>query len=599
MRKICVALLSLVFIACMCLVAACGSFFTVTFDGNGGTLVEGEEVQTVKSANDIVRPKYEREGYDFVEWDIPPKLVTESCTIKAQWKMWSEFTITLDPNGGTFNEGDVTEIKLAYEENVPALPMPAREDGYSFDGWKIGSAEDGEDLDEGRIWDITKNVTAYAVWIEGEVNNINWSLDGGKVSGKPQSYKDNATVDLSQIIPTKTGYTFKGWNIDGDKTIITEIKHRTGEITLVANWKANEYTISFDKNGLTDIEDVDCSSITVTYDGIVPSLPSAKKTGRILSWSKDGSEDNIINNGTKWTTAENITLYAIWKRGDYEIHYELNGGKFSENTNIPYYYNRGEVVPLPSPTKSNRNFSYWREVDSDGNAVADRVTQINSTETGDRYFVAVYVKNYNVTLSTTAYESLDSETPQIINYLEGIKTNFSVNKGESLSSNLKTGYQVVDNYRVEGWAIVVGNVKKRYNNETINDEYVFGIKESSEREIVLYPILEKSSKTYTVMLSNTDIRSKNNPKVINYLDSVKIEFTIKEGNSLSGDDLPTGYQDKNDNYKIVGWIIVVGDEQKIYNGEMLKDEYLFGTENSTETKVLFYPMLSNLWIGPY
>lgn len=493
MRKICVALLSLVFIACMCLAAACGSFFTVTFDGNGGTLVEGEEVQTVKSGKELwgKTPKYEREGYDFDGWDIAPKLVTESCTIKAQWKMWSEFTITLDPNGGTFNEGDVTEIKLAYEENVPALPTPVREDGYSFDGWKIGSAEDGEDLDEGRIWDITKNVTAYAVWIEGEVNNINWSLDGGKISGKPQSYKDNATVDLSQIIPTKTGYTFKGWNIDGDKTIITEIKHRTGEITIVANWEANEYTISFDKNGLTDIEDVDCSSITVTYDGIVSSLPSAKKTGRILAWSKDGSEDKIINSGTAWTTAENVTLYAIWVRGDYEIHYELNGGDFDESVNVSYYYNSGEVVPLPSPTKSNRNFSYWREVDSDGNAVADRVTQINSTETGDRYFVAVYSKIYTVKLATIDYRSKDSEKIKVINYLDGIETEFRVNEGSWLSSTrIPTGYyDKNDNYKIVGWIIVVNGVYRQYNNDIINDENMFGIDDSPATEIILYPML--------------------------------------------------------------------------------------------------------------
>lgn len=503
MKKFCVALLSLIFAVCMCCFAAGVSVFTVTFDGNGGVRVGGgEEVQPVKSAKDIDLPQYWREGYDFNGWDVPPSRVTESCTIKAQWEMWSEYTITLDANGGTFKEGDVTEIKLAYGDNVPALPTLVREDGYSFVGWKIGSAEDGETLHEGSVWEITKNVTAYAVWVEGKANNIKWSLGGGKISGEPPFYRDNQTVDLSKIIPTKTGYTFKGWNIDGDKTVITEIKNRTGEITIVANWEANEYTISFDKNG-KEIDDYD--SITVIYDGTVQNLPSAKKAKNILAWSKDkdGSEDNIINNGTKWTIAENVTLYAIWVRGDYEITYDLNGGKFGDNVNVPYCYNSGEMVQLPRPTKTGRNFLYWREVDKDGATVADTVTQINSTEKGDRYFVAVYSKTYTVKLATVDYRTIGSEKVKEINY-------------------------------------------------------------------------------------NTE--------------KITIEFNVKEGSWLSSNQIPTGkngYLDKNDNYKIVGWMIVVNGVYRQYNGEIINDKNMFGIDDSPATEIVLYPMLSNLWIGPY
>lgn len=44
--------------------AACGAKeFTVTFNGNGGTLISGEERQIIKEGGSVTPPVYEREGY--------------------------------------------------------------------------------------------------------------------------------------------------------------------------------------------------------------------------------------------------------------------------------------------------------------------------------------------------------------------------------------------------------------------------------------------------------------------------------------------------------------------------------------------------------
>ena len=39
--------------------------YTVTFDGDGGTLISGKEVQTVKYGGSVVAPAYIKEGYTF------------------------------------------------------------------------------------------------------------------------------------------------------------------------------------------------------------------------------------------------------------------------------------------------------------------------------------------------------------------------------------------------------------------------------------------------------------------------------------------------------------------------------------------------------
>lgn len=61
-------------------------FFKVTFDGNGGTLVSGEETQKVKENKSATAPEYEREGYEFSGFDKDFSCVTRRMTVAAQWK---------------------------------------------------------------------------------------------------------------------------------------------------------------------------------------------------------------------------------------------------------------------------------------------------------------------------------------------------------------------------------------------------------------------------------------------------------------------------------------------------------------------------------
>lgn len=60
--------------------------FKVTFDGNGGTLVSGEETQKVKENKSATAPVYEREGYEFIGFDKDFSCVTRRMTVTAQWK---------------------------------------------------------------------------------------------------------------------------------------------------------------------------------------------------------------------------------------------------------------------------------------------------------------------------------------------------------------------------------------------------------------------------------------------------------------------------------------------------------------------------------
>lgn len=58
--------------------------YTVTFNGNGGTLISGDEEVIVEHGENAPTPIYEWSGYEF-SWDISPDYVTSDLTITAIW----------------------------------------------------------------------------------------------------------------------------------------------------------------------------------------------------------------------------------------------------------------------------------------------------------------------------------------------------------------------------------------------------------------------------------------------------------------------------------------------------------------------------------
>ena len=117
--------LILSFIMCLTIVCSWGCRtreFTVVFNGNGGTLVSGEEVQTVTSAEQIVAPVYEREGY-ILSFDKIISGLTEDTTVTAVWTA-KKYKLTFNGDGGTFTQKTIT---ISLGQKLPELPIPVKE----------------------------------------------------------------------------------------------------------------------------------------------------------------------------------------------------------------------------------------------------------------------------------------------------------------------------------------------------------------------------------------------------------------------------------------------------------------------------------------
>ena len=216
----------------------------VTLDLGGGKLGNSsEDIQiivktgsdfTAPASDDLTRPDGDTgnffmwrgsNGKFYVPGDSVPADVT---ALTVQWTV-PTYAVTLHPNGGTINSGNVT----GYTYGVGAT-LPTADDmtytGHTFKGWY-----DNENLTGSPVTAIGGTGTGNKeYWAKWEINQYTITVkpENGKADITiTQDYGTNITAPAD---PTRDGYTFMGWDREIPKTMPAE------NITLKARWKDSE-----------------------------------------------------------------------------------------------------------------------------------------------------------------------------------------------------------------------------------------------------------------------------------------------------------------------------------------------------------------------
>lgn len=132
------------------------------------------------------------------------------------------YTVTFQSEGGS-------EVASQIRANAPAArPADPTKEGHTFIGWYNGESE----------WNfetpVTEKLTLTAKW---QINRYTITFDtagGSEVAPITQDYGTTITAPAN---PTKTGYTFAGW----DKTIPTTMP--AGNMTITARWTENRVIV--------------------------------------------------------------------------------------------------------------------------------------------------------------------------------------------------------------------------------------------------------------------------------------------------------------------------------------------------------------------
>ena len=273
----------------------------VTLDLGGGTLggssediqiiVKNGESFTAPSAEGLPRPDGISEDAQLYWSDENGNCYKPGDTVPADVSMLSitgDYEVIYLP--GTYGTGSaVTDMKP--HNNILTLRGALfTRAGYTQVGW---STVDGGEKVYGFEDIYTKNeaLTLYPVWNTNKYT-ITFDTNGGsEVAPITQDYGTEITAPDN---PTRKGYTFKGWDKEIPETMPAE------NITVKAQWEINQYTITFDTNGGSEI-----APITQDYGTEItaPDKPT-RKGYTFRGWDKEIPET---------MPAENITITARWR----------------------------------------------------------------------------------------------------------------------------------------------------------------------------------------------------------------------------------------------------------------------------------------------
>ena len=273
----------------------------VTLDLNGGKLggssdaiqiiVKKGESFTAPSAEGLPRPDGISEDAQLYWSDENGNCYKPGDTVPADVSMLSitgDYEVIYLP--GTYGTGSaVTDMKP--HNNILTLRGALfTRAGYTQVGW---STVDGGEKVYGFEDIYTKNeaLTLYPVWNTNKYT-ITFDTNGGsEIAPITQDYGTEITAPDN---PTRKGYTFKGWDKEIPKTMLAE------NITVKAQWEINQYTITFDTNGGSEI-----APITQDYGTEITAPDNPTRKGYTFKgWDKEIP---------KAMPAENITITARWK----------------------------------------------------------------------------------------------------------------------------------------------------------------------------------------------------------------------------------------------------------------------------------------------
>ncbi|NLO46344.1 MAG: hypothetical protein GX107_07625 [Clostridiales bacterium] len=320
--------------------------YTVTFNAAGGSAASSITVNHGQAYGTL--PTTTRTGYSFRGWLYGSSFINSTTIVTATsahelTAVWNsnQYTISFNSNGGSA----VDSITVFFGGTYGEMPVPTLV-GSNFAGWYLNSAL----ITESTVVTKAQDHTLTAAWQAAQSYIVSFDSNGGTAVSNITVTNGFPFGSLST--PIKDGYTFSGWYMNDNTTLITSstIADLSGNIKLYAHWAANANTISFNTNGGTP-----CSDILVNSDSAYGTLPVTSKTGyEFCGWFYDN--DTTIYGDTTIMINAAHTLFAKWSALTYTVSFDSEGGSSHSDITVTF---AGSYGALPTPVKAGCAFLGW------------------------------------------------------------------------------------------------------------------------------------------------------------------------------------------------------------------------------------------------
>ncbi len=456
------------------------------------------------------------QGYE-IKWEEKDLTNIQSDITVNAVKTPIEYNIIYVLNGGTNNDENPNSYNV---EQSFELKAPAKE-GYTFAGWY--NDIDFNNLESGIALGSIGEKPFYAKWIPNE-NSIVFNANGGKGTMSNMTIATDSTVNLTPNAFTKAGYTFIGWSISANSSVVyaDETSYTMGteeSYTIYAVWQANENIIVFDANGGNGT----MSNMTIATDSSANLTTNTfTKAGYIfIGWSTAENGDVEYIDCARYTmgTEESYTLYAVWQAKENTLVFNANGGSGAmENMTIE----TDDTVKLtPNAfTKAGYTFVGWSTAENGDVEYIDCASYTMGTE---KSYVLYAVWQAN-------------ENTLVFNANGGTGTMANMTIETDASANLKSNAFVRAGYTFKGWA-TSANGDVVYTNGA---SYTMGTNNS----YTLYAVWERIDYSITYVLNGGTNNSQN---ISSY--NIEKSFTLKDARK-TGYTFSGWYSDSSFNNKV-------------------------------------------------
>ncbi len=396
-----------------------------------GTKTTTVDVLTVQEVTALLATEAYADYVVDTENSDTEKALGESTVFTIRLKSTTPDPIKITFQSG-MGEGTTATIEYPYNETPLAVPHPSTvlgsynatiTENYTFVGWKI--MEDGVPgttiyLASGTM-PLTTSYSVIAVWTANEYTATFYNNYGEGVATDSDVF-DTQTISVETAPqkpgtdPTRENYTFEGWAIERDGTVLTTFEGQTGtqDRNYYAIWSLDEVTVTFNANGGTGTMSVQ----NVPYDTSTQLNQNefTREGYTFAGWTtnENGTGEEYANEESV-TLTENLNLYAQWTVETYTITYaagtngtgSMDNGTLTYNTafDIPdnaftadgnYYfsgwdanadgtkdYDNEATIPAASVTGNIDLVALWTAKQTLGDAFGVSATGINESYTGD------------------------------------------------------------------------------------------------------------------------------------------------------------------------------------------------------------------------
>ena len=317
-------------------------------------------------------------------------------------------TLTVDPNGGTWNGSTAVQTKTYNEGRTKIIKDadPEPQVGKMFSKWKFSTASGSTTTFDAATKLFTMGshdakLTAQYKYIQ---YNIAYDYAGGAGTAGG-SYPTKATYNTSFSVtpPIRTGHTFTGWTITGmnahdDKKNTKDARHyysttdsysdansaygvescsvgtqfvwfknlrstlengADATVTFTAGWQKNEYALTVKPNGGTWNGKTTDQTVKLLYQDTTTIAAPTRLGYTFTGWTLSGNGSSL--SGTTFTMGyENATLTANWKVNSYTLTVNPNGGTWGGSTsNQKFTLNYATTKEIGAPTRRGFTFTGW------------------------------------------------------------------------------------------------------------------------------------------------------------------------------------------------------------------------------------------------